>query len=60
MTSDPSAAEIYGRDFLAGAVVFEEGDPGSRMYVLRSGEVRIPKRVGAREAAFEEDRRDAP
>ncbi len=49
MTSDPSAAEIYGRDFPAGAVVFEEGDPGSRMYVIQSGEVRILKRVAARE-----------
>jgi CRP-like cAMP-binding protein len=49
MTSDPSAAEIYGRDFPAGAVVFEEGDPGSRMYVIRSGEVRILKRLGERE-----------
>lgn len=26
MTSDPSAADIYGRDFPAGAVLFEEGD----------------------------------
>lgn len=49
MTPEPSAAEIYGRDFPAGAVVFEEGDPGSRMYVIQSGEVRILKRVGARE-----------
>lgn len=52
MTSDPSAADIYGRDFPAGAIVFEEGDPGSRMYVIRSGEVRILKRVGAREIAL--------
>ena len=49
MTSEPSAADIYGRDFPAGAVVFEEGDPGSRMYVIQSGAVRILKRVGARE-----------
>jgi len=49
MPSELSAAEIYGRDFRAGAVVFEEGDPGSRMYVIQSGEVRIVKRVGARE-----------
>jgi CRP/FNR family cyclic AMP-dependent transcriptional regulator len=49
MTPELSAAEIYGRDFPAGAVVFEEGDPGSRMYVIQSGEVRIVKRVGARE-----------
>jgi CRP-like cAMP-binding protein len=49
MTSELSAAEIYGRDFPAGAVVFEEGDPGSRMYVIQSGEVRIVKRVGGRD-----------
>ncbi len=52
MTSEPSAAEIYGRDFPAGAVVFEEGDPGSRMYVLQSGEVRIVKRVGTRDVTL--------
>lgn len=49
MNPEPSAAEIYGRDFPAGAVVFEEGDPGSRMYVIQSGEVRILKVVGGRE-----------
>ena len=49
MTPEPSAAEIYGRDFPAGAVIFEEGDPGSRMYVIQAGRVRIVKRVGTRE-----------
>jgi CRP-like cAMP-binding protein len=49
MTPEMSAAEIYGRDFPAGAVVFEEGDPGSRMYVIQSGAVRIVKRIGARD-----------
>jgi CRP-like cAMP-binding protein len=48
MPQEPSAAEIYGRDFPGGAVVFEEGDPGSRMYVIVSGAVRIEKRVGSR------------
>jgi len=48
MRSDRSAAEIYGRDFPAGSVLFEEGDPGSRMYVIQSGEVRIEKKVGSR------------
>lgn len=48
MTTERSAAEIYGRDFPAGAVVFEEGDPGSRMYVIQAGEVRIVKRIGSR------------
>jgi CRP-like cAMP-binding protein len=49
MPPEPSAAEIYGRDFPAGAVIFEEGDPGSRMYVIQAGAVRIVKRVGNRE-----------
>jgi len=48
MTSERSAADIYGRDFPAGAVVFEEGDPGSRLYVIVSGRVRIVKRTGGR------------
>jgi CRP-like cAMP-binding protein len=47
MPSDRSAADIYGRDFPAGSVLFEEGDPGSRMYVIQDGEVRIEKRAGA-------------
>ena len=49
MAPEHSAADIYGRDFPVGAVIFEDGDPGSRMYVIRSGDGRIVKRVGARE-----------
>lgn len=49
MTPEPSAAEIYGREFEPGAVIFEEGDPGSRMYVIQTGTVRIVKNVGHRE-----------
>jgi len=48
MTSERSAADIYGRDFPAGAVVFEEGDPGSRLYVIVGGMVRIVKRNAGR------------
>jgi CRP-like cAMP-binding protein len=48
MPTDRSAAEIYGRDFPPGAVLFEEGDPGSRMYVIQAGHVRIEKQVGRR------------
>ena len=47
MATERSPADIYGRDFPAGAVVFEEGDPGSRMYVVQSGRVRIEKRIGS-------------
>jgi CRP-like cAMP-binding protein len=52
MPPEPTAAEIYGRDFPPGAVVFEEGDPASRMYVIVSGEVRIQKRVGERDVTL--------
>ena len=48
MTSERSAADIYGRDFQAGAVIFEEGDPGSRLYVIQAGQVRVVKRTGGR------------
>ena len=48
MTSERSAADIYGRDFPAGAVIFEEGDPGSRLFVIQAGVVRIEKRTGGR------------
>jgi CRP-like cAMP-binding protein len=42
------AGAIYGREFPAGAVIFEEGDPGSRMYVIQSGRVRVEKSIGGR------------
>jgi CRP-like cAMP-binding protein len=36
-------------DFPAGAVVFSEGDPGDRMYVVREGEIEL--RLGDRTLA---------
>jgi CRP-like cAMP-binding protein len=48
MTAERSVADIYGREFPAGAVIFEEGDPGSRIFVIQSGQVRILKRTGGR------------
>lgn len=35
----------FGRQCPAGTVLFEEGDSGSRMFVLRSGRVRITKQA---------------
>ena len=54
VTSTPhhAAAELYGRDFPAGAVIFDEGDPGSRLYVIQSGQVRIVKRNGPRQVTL--------
>ena len=45
-TPKRSVVDLYGRVFPAGAVIFEEGDPGSRLYVIQSGMVRIVKRNG--------------
>jgi CRP-like cAMP-binding protein len=41
--------ERYARDFAAGTVLFEEGQPGDYMYVVQSGEVEIRRMVGETE-----------
>jgi CRP-like cAMP-binding protein len=41
--------ERFARDFKAGAVLFEEGQPGDFMYVVQSGEVEIRRQVGETE-----------
>lgn len=55
MQDPPSGSATFdslARPYPAGAVLFEEGDPGSRMYVLRSGRVKIAKRVGGCEVTL--------
>ncbi len=34
------------REYPAGTILFEENDPGSRMFVIRAGRVRIYRKVG--------------
>jgi CRP-like cAMP-binding protein len=41
--------ERFGKDFPAGAVLFEEGQPGDHMYVVTSGQVEIRRKVGETE-----------
>ncbi|MEE8409565.1 MAG: Crp/Fnr family transcriptional regulator [Myxococcota bacterium] len=44
--------EVLGalmRRYPAGAILFEENDPGSRMFVIRTGRVRIYRRTGEHE-----------
>ena len=36
----------FARDYAAGAVLFEEGQPGDYMYVVQEGEVEIRRQVG--------------
>src|SRR5689334_370646 len=43
------ALSALTREYPTGAVLFEENDPGSRMFVIRSGKVRIFRRVGEAE-----------
>jgi CRP-like cAMP-binding protein len=43
------ALERFARDFPAGAVLFEEGQPGDDMYIVVTGEVELRRRVGASE-----------
>lgn len=40
------ALERFARDFPAGTVLFEEGQPGDYMYVVTQGEVEIRRQVG--------------
>lgn len=44
--------DAVARPCPAGVVLFEEGDPGSRMYVLREGRVKIAKRVAGAEVTL--------
>ena len=39
----------FARDFPAGSVLFEEGQPGDYMYVIQAGEVEIRRKVGETE-----------
>ncbi|HEY1691061.1 MAG TPA: Crp/Fnr family transcriptional regulator [Polyangiaceae bacterium] len=43
--SDPLFTR-FGREYLAGAVLFREGERGEEMFVIQSGVVQILKRVG--------------
>jgi CRP-like cAMP-binding protein len=43
------ALERFAREFPAGTVLFEEGQPGRSMYIVVSGEVEIRRQVGDRE-----------
>lgn len=43
------ALERFAREFPAGAVLFEEGQPGHDMYIIVSGEIEIRRQVGGSE-----------
>ncbi len=44
-----TAIERHARDYLAGTVLFREGDVGDAMYVIQSGSVEIRRLVGDQE-----------
>lgn len=46
MSQEQKVLERFARDYPAGSIVFREGEPGAEMYVIRSGRVRISKRMG--------------
>ena len=51
MGSDPLFAR-FGREYPAGHVLFREGEPGSVMYVIQSGRVRITRVFATGERAL--------
>ena len=42
----------FGRTYEAGTILFEEKDPGSRMYVIHAGKVKIFRRSGDRQVVL--------
>ncbi|MBI4862576.1 MAG: cyclic nucleotide-binding domain-containing protein [Candidatus Riflebacteria bacterium] len=45
MEQDP-LRKLYGREYPAGTVIFREGEPGNKFYLIQSGQVRIVKNLG--------------
>ena len=54
MATKKSQDDRGARSYSAGTSLFEEGQPGDRMYVIRSGRVRISKKVCDEEVTLEE------
>jgi CRP/FNR family transcriptional regulator, cyclic AMP receptor protein len=46
--SDVGLLDRYVWDYEPGTVLFREGDPGSEMYVIQSGEIEISREIGQR------------
>jgi len=45
MSGDEQLFQRHGRVYPAGAVLFREGEPGTEMFVIQSGVVRITRRL---------------
>jgi CRP/FNR family cyclic AMP-dependent transcriptional regulator len=45
MGADDQLGQRFGKDFAAGTVLFREGDEGREMFVIRTGQVAISKKV---------------
>lgn len=49
MTQEDEVLEQYVRRFPPGCVLFQEGDPGGEMFVVRQGKVQISRRIQGRD-----------
>jgi CRP-like cAMP-binding protein len=45
MGSEKEIFDRYGRTYNAGDVIFREGDPGTEMFIIQSGKVKITKLI---------------
>lgn len=50
--ADKDISALLSKQYPAGTVIFEENEPGSRMYIIRSGRVKIFRRVGDQEVVL--------
>ncbi len=49
MTNEKEVLEQYAKIFPAGTVLFQEGDPGGEMFVIRKGKVQITRRINGKD-----------
>ena len=50
--TDKQVASALSRNYESGTILFEEHDPGTRLFVIRSGRVKIFRRVASREVVL--------
>ena len=49
---DKNNSSLLGKEYPVGTCLFEENEPGSRMYLIRSGKVKIFRRISEQEVVL--------
>lgn len=54
MSSEQDIFDKYGREYLPNEVIFREGDPGSEMFIIQTGRIKITKTIKGEETVLVE------